>query len=90
MKHLPHEYTDADQRSDTSFLVGVSYGRETERTKMLHAALEKVAEAEELLSIDLRTHEVSHGGTYVELGYYEPEDVAKMFADLRKELEKLT
>lgn len=27
MKHLPKEYTEADQRSDTSFLVGVAFGR---------------------------------------------------------------
>lgn len=28
-------YTDADQRADTAFLVGVRYGREAERARMI-------------------------------------------------------
>jgi hypothetical protein len=36
MKHLPKvEYTEADQRSDTSFLVGSRFGKETERARIL-------------------------------------------------------
>jgi hypothetical protein len=36
MKHLPKaEYTAEDQRSDTSFLVGSRFGKETERARIL-------------------------------------------------------
>lgn len=36
MKHLPEvEYTEDDERSDTAWLCGVSYGREVERKAML-------------------------------------------------------
>lgn len=41
MRHLPKvEYTEADQRSDTSFLVGTSFGRASERSRIV-AILEK-------------------------------------------------
>jgi hypothetical protein len=33
--YKPEGYTDSDQRADTAFLVGVRFGRESERAKML-------------------------------------------------------
>lgn len=43
MRHLPKtEYTEADQRSDTSFLVGCSYGRESAKATILAAARERL------------------------------------------------
>lgn len=35
MRHLPRtEYTEPDQRADTNFLVGASFGRDQERERI--------------------------------------------------------
>lgn len=36
MRHLPRtEYTEADQRADTNFLIGARFGRDQERQRVL-------------------------------------------------------
>lgn len=52
-KHYrPEGYTEADQRSDTSFLVGVRYGREAEKA-LLDRKIEELHAQIRFLDFDI-------------------------------------